>query len=731
MLCIPKDKIEAFKKALKDQEIKVADLINMTTEARTALLEKFAGESAKTVNTLFEEKLILKNRVQGIKNWISKVGEVGRYDPAKKAKLEQALSEYRARQQERIFSPKENEAFLADLVEETFGTKISKVEAKNIFDLTRQADELKVKMESGERRTKNGRATESEMEYGRKVIDLQDYTDFLKEEKGITWKDFKKQSIKEKATTVGGRILQGVKNIPGTAKSLKSTFDNSFIGNQGVKLLLKGIGELTTAGFKKTPGKFGIEFGGFQNGRLWLKGFGKSFQNIWNTFGGKDVMREIRAEIISDPQIDLLKKMKVAVGTVEEAFPSIGLEKGLEWLGGKIEKTKIPVASKVAGRVVGKTLKAADNAFTGTAYYLRYKLAKLQLDVYEKMGLDLTNTNLLEGIGKQVNSLTARGNTGGNQGTNGLVNNVIWSPKMIKGNIDVLTAHLFDPKVPKQVKIVSLTNLLRIIAGVAVIQEVSNLVSPGSVERDPRSSDFQKIKKGDRRIGYTGGAATIITLISRIIPTLHNGEWGLWTKSSTTGEFTKLNSGNWASQTGLNVFYNFLENKTAPVASMLINYLKGEDRQGKPVTVKGEATNLFTPLQLNNAIQTLSPENQEDIAMKIIGLITEFVGFNGNLYSASSIDWNQDLGVELAQFKEKIGEEKFKEANDEYNKRVSEVIAGLDSNTKYQGYTDEEKAIALKNKKAEIKAKIIDEYAGVFWKYKEKKEPLGYKKPKI
>ena len=80
-ICIPKNKIDIFRKALKGKELDIASLIKMSTEKRTAFFEKFAGENAKTMNTLFEEKIILKNRLQGIKNWASKVGELGRYDP--------------------------------------------------------------------------------------------------------------------------------------------------------------------------------------------------------------------------------------------------------------------------------------------------------------------------------------------------------------------------------------------------------------------------------------------------------------------------------------------------------------------------------------------------------------------------------------------------------------------------------------------------------------------------
>ena len=101
-ICLPKDRVDAFKRALRDKTLKMSDLFNMETGARTELLAKYVGkEDAKTVNLLFEEKLILKNQLQGINNWASKVGEIGRYDPAKKVELDRLMSEFRARQQER------------------------------------------------------------------------------------------------------------------------------------------------------------------------------------------------------------------------------------------------------------------------------------------------------------------------------------------------------------------------------------------------------------------------------------------------------------------------------------------------------------------------------------------------------------------------------------------------------------------------------------------------------
>ena len=68
--CLLPEKIDEFKRSLKERKIEIGDLINMPTEKRTQLLADYAGADAPGVNKLFEDKLILKNRIQGIKNWV-------------------------------------------------------------------------------------------------------------------------------------------------------------------------------------------------------------------------------------------------------------------------------------------------------------------------------------------------------------------------------------------------------------------------------------------------------------------------------------------------------------------------------------------------------------------------------------------------------------------------------------------------------------------------------------
>lgn len=143
--CLLPDKVEDFKKALKDKTLDLAKLLDpkMTSEQRTELFRPYAGDVAPQVNQLFESKLVLKNRVLGLENFVSKLGEIGKYSPEGKAALKQAVADYKAAQTKRIFSPTEHETFLNDLANKAVGTHIDRDVAQRVFELSAEADRLK------------------------------------------------------------------------------------------------------------------------------------------------------------------------------------------------------------------------------------------------------------------------------------------------------------------------------------------------------------------------------------------------------------------------------------------------------------------------------------------------------------------------------------------------------------------------------------------------------------
>ena len=73
----------------------------------------------------------------------------------------------------------------------------------------------------------------------------------------------------------------------------------------------------------------------------------------------------------------------------------------------------------------------------------------------------------------------------------------------------------------------------------AGIMMLANFLDPESVDEDPRSTNFGRIKIFGHWTDITGGMRTIAIMAARLIPHKRNGEWGVWKKSST-GRFTNI-----------------------------------------------------------------------------------------------------------------------------------------------------------------------------------------------
>lgn len=664
LVCIPKENIDAFREKIKS--LKLSELLNMTTEERTKLLEKYSGENAKNINTLFEQKLVLKSRLQGLKNWVSKVGELGKYDETKKIELAKILEDFKSKQQERIFNPKENEAFLNDLADKILGTHITKEEASNVFKMTSALDELR---KGYDETTGKWTSNEQAKNYGASKVILENYIQelktgnlSLKEMLQERWGKFKETFKTNKPKALTDLILDTLKTLSDNSVSLVATLDNSFIGRQGLKTLMT-------------------------HPTIWWDGAKNSFNDIAKTIGGKNMNDALWADIYSNPNYmngsyDIAK----LIPKTEEQFPTTIPE-------------KLPLG-------VGRVFKASETAFTGSAIRMRTGLYDLLAEKASKNEVDMTDKYQIQSLGKMVNSLTAKGQWG-KMGEPAVIKLVLWAPRMLKGNLDVLTAHLgqdISPFARKEAAV----NLLKIVATTATIMMIANAIKPGSAETDPRSSDFGKIKVGNTRFDYTGGAASLITLASRLIANS--------SKSTTTGMVSQFGSG-YGQTSRMDVVYNFLEGKTTPPArALLIDFFKGVNFQGQKPTIGSSLYGTFTPISIQNTIQ-LKDDNSTNAVM---GVILDALGINANTYQSYQTDWNNSTSKELLAFRAKVGDTNFKAANDLYNQTYNIWFTGLKTNQKFQALADDLKQNVITNKKAEIRNKIFLQYK---FKYIAPKKP--------
>ena len=457
------------------------------------------------------------------------------------------------------------------------GGDITQQEAEQIALLSSIAAEKKEVMLNSKRRKSAGKSTQTEMEWGTAQVLYTEYVEALKAKaEKLTLSETMVQYLKDP--------LKGLSDIAGVLRSIVASWDNSFIGRQGLLLFYKGA-TLDT-----------------KSAKIWADTFAGSWMTIWKTLtnNGEQARIALRAMQISDPEYELIRKTKTDIGTIEEEFPSD-------------LPTKIPL--------LGKIFSASENAYVWSAHYMRYRVVKMELEIYRNSGGDMTNTREFESIGKVVNSLTGRGKIGRAGSTPGFVNNVFFSPRYLKSSIDFMTFHLFDPNVSVRMKKRAAMNLVRFISGAAAILLIADFIDDESVTWDTNSADFGKIKVGNTRFSVGGSIPALIVLTSRIA----TGS----TTNSVTGEKKKLNTGKFLGKTKLDLAYDFFENKFSPGAQYVATLLRGREKFSSEFTEKYGPLASMTPLSIQNILEAAPIE---DRAHLILIMTAEGLGVSVQTY---------------------------------------------------------------------------------------------------
>mgnify|MGYP001594511972 CR=1 FL=1 len=552
--CLPPNLVDSFKGSILSGKINPEQLAEMSSTERRSLFEKELGKGhAEQINTEFEQKLLLKNRQQGYVNWARKI--LGETTPAGRDVIS------RVERMEKVLDAAEERAFLEDLASHKLGTHVSFNEAKQIADLSKKIDTAKTTMEAGGDR----------MAYGRAVVGLRNYVSELKHQA----EKFHVSDLRQPTKALG----KAVETTAGVAKSVKASLDDSAIFRQGWKTL-------------------------WTNPLIWKRNALKTFSDIAKQIGGKNMIDEVDAEIVSRPTFDLMKRAKLDVGVLEESYPSRLPE-------------KIPL--------LGRAFKASEAAYTGFVRRTRADVFDKMIDIAKKSGVELT-TDELQSIGKMVNSLTGRGHLGRAEPAASVVNNVFFSPRFLKSQLDVLTHPLSGAGGSNFVRKQAALNLLKAVSGTAAILVIAKALAPDSVEFDPRSADFGKIKVRNTRFDVTGGMASLLTLAARLA--------SMSAKSSTTGKISTFGLRaegvpKFGEHTGKDVIYDFFENKLSPAASVMKDLYEGKDRHGKRPTVLGELSNLFEPMASSNYRELKNDPNSAPI---LLAMIADGLGASTNTY---------------------------------------------------------------------------------------------------
>ncbi len=564
--CLPKHIVDNFLAAIKDGTLDPIKMMDMNPDVRHTLLAGILGEdNATKANALYESKLLLKDQQRGLITWIKNVGGLT-------PKREQDMIS-RVNKMEKILTPENKDAFLKDLARQKLGVTVTMDEAANISELAKMATEKKEVMKKGEKRIGvTAKATKTEMEYGIAAVEFRDYLRKLKKGPVVEGKPVV-QAVYDLLLQAGADPSGTFLVAAGITKTLKTVWDNSVLLRQGWKVLMS-------------------------HPAIWEKQALGTFKDMYNTIGGKPVMKEIDAWVLSHPLYDDMVRDRLAITVVEEEIPEAQL----------IEM--IPI--------IGTLAKAAENAFTGFAYKNRVDLYCLYTEIANKSGY--TNTKDM-GIGRLVNSLTSRGALGRLEPFADILNVTFFSIRNLKANFDILTAHLLDKKVSWFVRKQAAINLLKIVSGTAAVLALASAMG-ADVEWDPRSPDFGKFRIGNTRFDVSGGMSSIVVLAARLI----SGAM----KSSTTGKISPIRGEKALWTDGKDLVTDFFGNKLAPIFSVGSNIiLTGRTFNGDKISVANTVNDLIMPLQVDTGIEMWK---DPDSAPLLLGLIAEFLGIGTQTY---------------------------------------------------------------------------------------------------
>lgn len=588
--CLPQTAVNKFTEALRNGKINPYELNKMSSEERRKIFEDIVGKTgAKQVNAEFESKMLLKNQKFAYTNWAKQVAGI---NPAARRDLVAKIGRL-----DHALNPDEEHGFLQDLASTKLGTNVSEDEVRNIVKLSKATQNAEAASRSTiEQASRKGwEPTTNDLNYGRARYDLERYVGELKGNP----KDFRLSEFKTHPILATKKLPRAVADV---SKSIGASLDDSFALRQGAKA-------------------FWTDF------PRWQKAFRNSFVDLAKgAKNAESAEREINAHIMADPYYDQAIKDGLAVRnvkSVDDVFPTSA-------------PGRIPI--------LGRAFNASEVAYSGFADNLRMGIYKNQLKLADGLGEGLSPT-VRKNIAKEVNSLTGRGGFGSSEALAGKANIAFYSLRFLKSNVDTLLLHpagIGVGGVGSQAQKTAAKNLLKIITGTAAVLGTANALKPGSVQFDPRSTDFGKIKVGDTRFEVTGGMDSLVTLASRILTE---------TSKSTNGTVSKLNTGKFGSSSDLDVLVNYLTGKTSPVAGVGVSLLKGKTFSGSKPSLGNSVGQLAEPLNVANFTELKGDKNSANI---LVAVIADTLGVSTNTYKPTPAGKPQFSG-KIAQVAESAG----------------------------------------------------------------------------
>lgn len=342
------------------------------------------------------------------------------------------------------------------------------------------------------------------------------------------------------------------------------------------------------------PGRQGI----FLVGR---KQFYTSIPDMFKAMPSKEAFKSVMDTIKRDPNYKYMIRGDVEF-TGMDHNPSA-----------REERFQSNIADKIPG------VSHSERAYVAYLNKLRADVFSHLIDKGEELGIDWDkNGKALKDLGKYINTATGRGSVGQFQQAANILNGLFFSPRLMASRLRLLNP-MFYYRLHPFVRREALTDLFKF-AGVATTVLTLAAAGGASVELDPRSTDWAKMKIHNTRLEITGGFQPYLRLFAQ----LATGQ-----KKTQSGKIAELGEGQTPS--GLETAATFLVGKENPVASFATDLLrtsrtdlthgKLKDVVGQKHSIPASVASRFIPLIIQDVTDAMQSDGPKGIALAAPSLV--------------------------------------------------------------------------------------------------------------
>lgn len=322
--------------------------------------------------------------------------------------------------------------------------------------------------------------------------------------------------------TVGEKVANIGYEVLGLHRALMTAYDISAGGRQGGKLL-------------------------FRNPVIW----GRAFVGQFKVMRNPKAFEAQLARMEADPDFDLAVDSGLSITKPSTQF------------GGKFREEAYQGgtwAEKIPG------ISGSERAYTYFLDYLRFNVFKKFKSVLEFQGKD-TPKNLKD-LATVINTMTGRGTLGKLEAVAPELTTLLFSPRNLSGHIKT-PFMMLNPKFSPEVRKIAAQNYGAYVAGTVGLIAVTKLAmgNKASVNPNPLSTDFGKVRMGNQRIDLSAGDLTLFRTFCRFL-TGHTLD--------SSGRYKRLKFGD--------IKTGFERSKLSPTIGLLWTLYDGTDFTGENIS---------------------------------------------------------------------------------------------------------------------------------------------------